>query len=259
MTIGTFVIVSITGILLFFHLEIGLVKTMHEWLSWLFVIGGLAHIAINWRAFTKYFSKPASVAIIAVTLAVGAMAFLPVGEGGDGRKAKIMKAVGALEQSPLTLIAQIEKTSPEALLQKLQANGIQVDDASLTIEAIAQSNQKKIDGYFGVTFLENFFRAKQKPLPNSKGFLRQLIFDTEKKLNFCNVLRLRHASFRLTFWQRHGFEPNFLILTQTQSIQTCRQRFCGGQKERLCPQAILAIRMLDFEILKPINQFRTFF
>ena len=151
-TIGSFVIVAVTGVLMFFHLEIGLVKLAHEWLSWLFVVGSVAHIAVNWRAFTKYFSKPVSMAIIAVTLAVGAMAFLPIGGGKGGNKAKMMKAVGALEQSSLNLIAQIEKTTPETLIGKLQANGIQVNDAAQSIEEIARSNQKKPMDILGMLF-----------------------------------------------------------------------------------------------------------
>jgi len=151
-TIGSFVIVSITGILMFFHLKIGLIEVAHEWLSWVFIVGSLAHIAINWRAFAKYFSKPASVAIIALILAVGALAFLPIESGKSERKAKIMKAIGALEQSPLNLVAQIGKTSPEALVQKLEANGFEVKDASQTVEEIAQSNQKKPMDILGLLF-----------------------------------------------------------------------------------------------------------
>ena len=37
--IGAFTLSAVTGVLMFFHLDSGLNKTAHEWLSWAMVIG----------------------------------------------------------------------------------------------------------------------------------------------------------------------------------------------------------------------------
>ncbi|NBW51152.1 MAG: DUF4405 domain-containing protein, partial [Betaproteobacteria bacterium] len=44
--IGSFTLLSVTGILMFFHLDSGLNKLAHEWLSWIFVIVVVLHILL---------------------------------------------------------------------------------------------------------------------------------------------------------------------------------------------------------------------
>ena len=41
LTIGSFVLMAVRGILMFLHLNIGAMKLAHEWLELLFVTGGL--------------------------------------------------------------------------------------------------------------------------------------------------------------------------------------------------------------------------
>lgn len=64
LTVGAFPLISVTGILMFFHLETGLSKAAHEWLGWFLVAGVAAHLWLNGRAFTTYFKRPAAVAIM---------------------------------------------------------------------------------------------------------------------------------------------------------------------------------------------------
>lgn len=46
---------------MFFHLDSGLNKTAHEWLSWAMVIGVTLHVLLNMPAFKRYFTQtPAS-------------------------------------------------------------------------------------------------------------------------------------------------------------------------------------------------------
>lgn len=42
-TVGVFVVMAATGLLMFFHLDIGLNKAAHEWLGWLMVAAVAAH------------------------------------------------------------------------------------------------------------------------------------------------------------------------------------------------------------------------
>jgi hypothetical protein len=151
LTIGSFVVVGITGVLMFFHLEFGLIKPAHEWLSWLLVLGGIAHVIINWKAVLNYMTKPAAKVIIIFMLSLGALSFLPLG-GEEGGKKQLMKAVGALEQSQLTLVAQVAKTTPETLVEKLKAKGIEVKNSDQTIQEIADANGKKPTDIIGQLF-----------------------------------------------------------------------------------------------------------
>lgn len=151
LTIGSFVVVGITGVLMFFHLDFGLIKPAHEWLSWLLVVGGIAHVIINWKPLVNYLSKPAGKLIIVSVLVLGALSFLPIG-GNEGGKGQMMKAVGALEKSPLTLVAQVAKTTPDVLVEKLKAKGLVVRDNDQTIQQIATDNQKKTAEIISVLF-----------------------------------------------------------------------------------------------------------
>ena len=85
MTIGSFLIMSVTGILMFYHLDSGLNKTVHEWASWAMIAGVSAHLLMNWRAFTTYFKRPLARGIIGVGALVLALSFLPVTGGERGK------------------------------------------------------------------------------------------------------------------------------------------------------------------------------
>ena len=49
-----FLAVSITGILLFFHVKNYSIILIHEWLGWAFVAGGIVHLLINYRSMLSY-------------------------------------------------------------------------------------------------------------------------------------------------------------------------------------------------------------
>ena len=82
-TIGAFLLMAVTGILMFFHWDIGLNKLAHEWLGWAMVVGVMAHVLANWPAFAKHFSKPLGKAIMAIfaLLLVGSFFVQPQGGG----------------------------------------------------------------------------------------------------------------------------------------------------------------------------------
>jgi hypothetical protein len=141
-TIGSFVVMGISGILLFFHVNIGLMKLAHEWLGWVFVVGAVAHLAVNWRPFVAYFRKPAGLAIMAVLLLAGVLSLLPAGGGGPSPRQSFMAMSRALEQAPLSAVAQVAKRSPQSVQEDLESKGIQVRHGEQTISEIASDNEK---------------------------------------------------------------------------------------------------------------------
>jgi hypothetical protein len=147
LTIGSFAVVAITGILLFFHAGTGLAKLAHEWLSLLFVMAAVAHTALNWRPFLTYFRRPAGIVIIGVMLALGvaSLCISPEGgRGGRGHGPRAFMAVGrALEDSSLRVVAQVAKSSPEAVFEKLASQGVQVRSLDQTVGDIASENRMR--------------------------------------------------------------------------------------------------------------------
>ena len=146
LAIGAFTISAVTGLLIFFDIEIGLVEPVHKWLSWLLVAGVLLHLLANWKQFTGYFSQKAGIGIIGAAIVVSIAAMLPLfghenKEHGKENPGKI--AAQALESSSLKTVALVLKTTPEQLVEQLGKNGIVVNDPSLTIDEIAKSNGEK--------------------------------------------------------------------------------------------------------------------
>lgn len=58
--------VSITGLMMFFHLRGPSINFLHEWGGIVFVAAGLIHLFINWRAFLSCIRKPFGIAAVIV-------------------------------------------------------------------------------------------------------------------------------------------------------------------------------------------------
>jgi hypothetical protein len=141
LVISAFIISGITGLMLFFHLEAGLVKPVHEWLSWAFVAGALIHTAAHWKSFKSYFSRKTALAIISAGAIIVLAAVTIPSRGGHGNP--FMKISGTLASAPLGTVAGIVHLTPEQAVEKLGKSGLKVADSSQTVKMIAADNGKK--------------------------------------------------------------------------------------------------------------------
>ena len=142
MVIGSSVVMAVTGVLLFFHLGEGFVKTPHEWVGLIFVAGMLLHILNHLKGFTRYFSQGMANTIMAACLVItfGIMgASLMGSEGGEGgHPAKRM--VSKVENAPLTLVAALNNQPVEVLMSRFEASGISNASESSTLKELAEAN-----------------------------------------------------------------------------------------------------------------------
>jgi hypothetical protein len=79
LVIGAFLLSAVTGTLMFFHLDSGLNKAAHEWLSWAMLIGVGLHLMLNLVPFKRYFRQTTGRWIMAGFAAVLALSFIPAG------------------------------------------------------------------------------------------------------------------------------------------------------------------------------------
>ncbi|MCI5142023.1 MAG: DUF4405 domain-containing protein [Candidatus Electrothrix sp. ATG1] len=130
-TTGSFLLTAATGVLLFFHAATGLNKAIHEWLSWVFLIGAVLHLAANFTTFKKYLAQRKGQVMLGVSVLLLALNFVPI-EGGH--EPPFVPPVRALAQTPLTTLAQVAQTSPEQLRKHLIGAGLAVssDDQSIS-------------------------------------------------------------------------------------------------------------------------------
>lgn len=122
LTIGSFLLISATGILMFLEWERGLMTVVHQWFSWAFVAGAAGHIAVNIRPLKNHLRSrwgKASVILFAAILAISFFSWGTV--TGPQIKRPIERA---LVEAPLAALAGVTRTPPEALLQRLDARGI---------------------------------------------------------------------------------------------------------------------------------------
>jgi len=123
--IGAFLLSAVTGVLMFFHLDSGLNKTAHEWLSWAMVIGVSLHVLLHMPAFKRYFNQNTGQIIMGAFALVLALSFIPAG-GGGGSEPGFAPPVRALAKAPITVLAQVAGTSTDEVKAKLQAAGFTV-------------------------------------------------------------------------------------------------------------------------------------
>lgn len=146
---GTFIILAVTGILMFFKIETGFIGPVHEWLSWALTAGVALHIAANWKSFTAYFSRKPALAIIGTGLLVTLISvFAPVKKESNPR----MNILRAVESSSLETVAGVAAEKSETIISKLQSKGITVEKPSMTIREIAAKNSREEKDILGIIF-----------------------------------------------------------------------------------------------------------
>lgn len=142
LTTALFAISAISGIALFFHLVPSAFHAMHEWLSLVLILPFALHLWRNWKPFTAYAKRATLWWTLAASLAVAAVFAAPAltGTGGGGNPA--FRAVTLMTQAPLSDLAPLLKTTPEALLGALNDLGAEARSADQTLAAIAPASGK---------------------------------------------------------------------------------------------------------------------
>ncbi|MGI3187014.1 DUF4405 domain-containing protein [Nioella aestuarii] len=138
LTVGSFMIMGVTGTLMFFHLDSGLNKLVHEWAGWAMLIGVGAHLVLNWRAFAGYFKRPVPLTVMLVSAAVLGASF--VSTGAETRVNPLILVTGAVVRAPLSDVAALTGQSVDEILAQLQEMELAAD-ANMAIADIAQGDR----------------------------------------------------------------------------------------------------------------------
>jgi hypothetical protein len=125
LVMGAFLLSAVTGVLMFFHLDSGLNKLAHEWLSWAMVGGVLLHATLNLPAFKRYFGQKTALTVMGAFALVLALSFIPA--AGAKKAPSYAGPVRALADAPLPVLAQVLGKTPEALKADLEQAGLPVD------------------------------------------------------------------------------------------------------------------------------------
>jgi hypothetical protein len=141
LTIGSFLLLAVTGILMFFHLDTGLNKLVHEWLSWVLIAAVGLHVTSNLFAFKRYFTQRRALWLMGGAVLVLALSFLPL--GGAGGEPPFVAPAKALAAAPLPVLAQVAGVPTAEIRARLQRAGLTVSADSDTVAALVGPETKK--------------------------------------------------------------------------------------------------------------------
>ena len=129
---------GVTGILMFFHWDTGLNKTVHEWLGWAMVVAVALHVKVNLQGFKNMFRTTLGKGILGLFTLILALSFFNLG-GGEGNGGPPFKnSVNLLSNASITELSQISHIDEQILLTRLQQAGVN--------SATAQSSVKQLVG-----------------------------------------------------------------------------------------------------------------
>ncbi len=141
LVMGAFLLSAVTGVLMFFHLDSGLNKVAHEWLSWAMLGGVLLHVLLNLPAFKRYFGQKTALTVMGVFALVLALSFVP--SAGAKKAPSYAAPVRALASAPLPVLAQVLGKTPEALKADLAQAGLPVDNDRQSLQDLVGPELKK--------------------------------------------------------------------------------------------------------------------
>lgn len=150
LTISSFLLMSATGVLMFFELDRGLVVVAHQWFSWLFLAGAAGHITANFRPFKNHF-KSAGTRTTAIIFASVVVASLFSWGRMTGPQMKRPIEL-ALVDAPLSSLAGVTHTEPDVLIGRFKAHGV-VATEQQSIREIAIKSGVGENRLLGLVFL----------------------------------------------------------------------------------------------------------
>lgn len=144
LVVGTFALVAVTGVSMFFHLASPFAREAHELLSLVLVVTAVVHLLANLKglgvALRPWLAKAVVIAFGALTL----YAALPAagGERGHGEGPPERRLVEALLDAPLDRVALLLQREPAELARAMEQEGLKVPGATASLHQIARASER---------------------------------------------------------------------------------------------------------------------
>lgn len=135
LTTSLFLVIAISGIMMFFHLFSGQVKELHEIFGLVFVGAVVFHVFFNFKNMQKYFTKRVFISVSLLTIIVSSAFIIQSFSKGDNPKGMIIQSVlkAPLEQSFAVLSIKDAK-------EKLEKNNLKFEETQ-NIQDLAKLNK----------------------------------------------------------------------------------------------------------------------
>lgn len=137
---GAFLLSAVTGVLIFFHVDSGLNKFAHEWLSWVLLGAVALHVAANFGGFKRHLDARRGRVLMGVFALALLFSFFGPGEKGEPPFAPPIRALSA---APLTTLALVAGMTPEQLKGRLAEAGLQPASDQQTLGELTGPDMRK--------------------------------------------------------------------------------------------------------------------
>lgn len=136
LTVGLFLVSTVSGVALFFHLGTNLFREMHEILSLVLLVPVVLHLWRNWPGFKNYFRRAAMRISLALCLiAAGAYVYAGWSKPSGGNPA--IALMGAAQKAPIAHLAPVLGLTADGAVKRLQDAGFGPLDANDTVAGLA--------------------------------------------------------------------------------------------------------------------------
>lgn len=149
-TAGAFLLSAVTGILIFFHLDSGGNKFVHEWLGLVLIAGAILHVLANFAGFKLHLTSLRGQLLIGVFVVTLFISFVSI--GNEKSEPPFVQPIRALSQASLTTLAQVAQITPGQLREQLLKAGLQSTSDQQSLSDLVGSDTKKQMRVLGLVF-----------------------------------------------------------------------------------------------------------
>lgn len=135
LTTGLFLIIGISGAMMFLNFFGNYVKSLHEYLGFAFLIAVALHLFYNWKSMKRYFIKRTFYVTLMVTVLVSSVFILQSSQQATNPKKTVLKSV---INAPIKKAYDIlEITNAK---EKLEKENISITNAKSILELAKANN-----------------------------------------------------------------------------------------------------------------------
>ncbi len=139
-TAGAFLLSSVTGVLMFFHADVGFNKQAHEWFSWALLSGVAMHATANFTSLKNHLATRRGQSLVGIFALILFLSFVaPGAKKGPPSGAP----VNALLDAPLTTLSLVAKISPEQMHERLAKLGLKVSSDQQSVKELVGGDRGK--------------------------------------------------------------------------------------------------------------------
>lgn len=149
---GCSLVVAGSGVMMFYHLGEGLVKSMHEWLGLLFVAAIILHVLNHWLPVSRYLKTTQALVIMAAVVMLAAGWILTNGNNSEHPAKRLLAKV---QRAPLVLVAELQGQSGDDLVNRLRSAGFVVASPQQTLNDIATKNERSPMELISIVMADN--------------------------------------------------------------------------------------------------------